>query len=70
MFQFLNLFLTGTAPTEATAAATEAAAQLGFQPMNFVNNLQYMGVGMLTIFIVIGVIILATLLINKIFSGK
>ena len=28
-----------------------------FNPMNFVTNLQYMGVGMLGIFVVMGVII-------------
>ena len=65
---FLNI-LTETVPTEAVAAATEAA-KLGFNPMNFVSNLKYMGVGMLTIFIIIGVIILATSLINKVFSTK
>lgn len=36
-----------------------------FNPMNFVNNLYYMGVGMLGIFVVIGIIIVATILINK-----
>lgn len=59
-------FLTETAP-EATEAAE---AVLGFDPANFVTNLQYMGIGMLTIFIIIGIIILATMLINKAFSGK
>ena len=39
-----------------------------FDPMNFVRNLEYMGIGMLGIFIVIGVIMGATLIINKIFS--
>ena len=69
---FLN-FLTETVPAETVAAATEAAAEaakLGFNPMNFVSNLKYMGVGMLTIFIIIGAIILATMLINKVFSAK
>ena len=60
-------FLT-TVPTEAATEAAEAI--LGFEPMNFVSNLQYMGIGMLTIFIIIGVIILATGLINKLFSKK
>ena len=41
---------------------------IGFNPMNFVANLRYMGVGLLCIFIVIGVIILATVLVNKVFS--
>ncbi len=37
-------------------------------PLNFVSNLRYMGAGMLSIFIVIGVIILVTLLLNKLFK--
>ena len=32
--------------------------------MNFVDNLYYMGVGMLGIFVVIGVIILITMFLN------
>ncbi|MEE1331022.1 MAG: OadG-related small transporter subunit [Acutalibacteraceae bacterium] len=43
---------------------------MNFNPMNFVNNLRYMGVGMVGIFAVIGVIILVTVLLNKIFSSK
>ncbi len=42
----------------------------GFNPMAFVENLKYMLSGMIAIFIVIGVIVLATLLLNKIFAGK
>ena len=36
-----------------------------FNPMNFVTNLKYMGTGMLGIFVVIGIIIVATIVINK-----
>ena len=71
----LNLFFTDSetttaipAPATETTAATQA--NLGFEPMNFVDNLQYMGIGMLTIFLIIGAIIVTTQLINKIFSGK
>ena len=39
-------------------------------PMNFVSNLYYMGVGMLEIFIVIGVIILVTMILNKVTEKK
>ncbi len=39
-----------------------------FNPMSFVDNLQYMGIGMLGIFIVIGVIMGVTVILNKIFS--
>ena len=35
-----------------------------FHPMRFVDNLKYMGLGMLGIFIVIGVIVLLTMLLN------
>ena len=41
-----------------------------FNPMNFISNLSYMAVGMVSIFIVIGVIILMTMLINKVFKEK
>ena len=53
--------------TGPEAAATETA-QIVFNPGNFVTNLQYMGVGMLVIFAVIGLIALTTMLINKVFS--
>ena len=39
-----------------------------FEPMNFINNLGYMGVGMLGIFVVIGVIIALTTMLNSITS--
>ena len=39
-------------------------------PMNFIINLKYMGVGMLGILIVIGVIICLTALLNKLTSEK
>lgn len=36
--------------------------------MNFISNLRYMGTGMLSIFIVIGVIVLLTGVLNRIFK--
>ena len=36
-----------------------------FEPMHFVDNLKYMGLGMLGIFIVIGIIVLFTILLNS-----
>lgn len=70
---FKNLFLTATeAVTEAVTDAIEAIGGIdgevvttvataesafSFNPANFVSNLYYMGVGMLAIFVVIGVII-------------
>ena len=47
---------------------TTTAVNLQFDPMAFVENLKYMGVGMLVIFVVIGIIILATKLVNYLFS--
>lgn len=38
---------------------------LAFNPINFVTNLQWMGKGMLAIFIVMGILILITGLLNK-----
>ena len=61
MLHFLSTALT-------TGTAVSEAAQLVFDPAKFLHNLQYMGIGMLVIFIIIGVIILSTLLINYLFS--
>ena len=47
-----------------------AAPQLFFQASNFISNLKYMGIGMLVIFVIIGIIILATVLINHLCSKK
>ena len=44
------------------------AVNLDFNPMAFIENLQYMGVGMVVIFVVIGIIIGATTLVNYLFS--
>jgi hypothetical protein len=44
------------------------ASNIEFNPMAFVDNLYYMGMGMLGIIIVMGVLIAITTLLNKIFS--
>ena len=41
-----------------------------FDPMAFIDNLYYMGVGMASILIVMGVLILITNGLNKLFSKK
>ena len=41
-----------------------------FDLMNFVTNLKYMGVGMLGVFIIIAIIILATHLVGRADGGK
>ena len=43
---------------------------MNFEPMNFVTNLRYMGLGMLGIFIVMGVIILVTVILDRVTSKK
>lgn len=43
---------------------------MNINPMNFISNLKYMGTGMLGILIVIGVIILITILLNKLTTKK
>ncbi len=43
---------------------------MNFNPYAFIENLKYMGLGMLGIIIVIGVIIGVTVLLNKLTSGK
>ncbi len=48
--------------------AAQAAPELFFQPMNFITNLRNMGIGMLVIFVIIGVIILVTTLVSRLFS--
>ncbi len=45
-------------------------ANLMFEPMNFIENLKYMGLGMLGIGIVMGAIIGITVVLNKIFTEK
>ena len=41
-----------------------------FNPMNFITNLKWMGIGMLGVFIIIAIIIVATIVINAATSGK
>ncbi len=51
-----------------TETVAQAAPKLFFEPMNFITNLRYMGIGMLVIFVIIGVIILATTLVGRLSS--
>ncbi len=57
---------------DGTAAEGDADGDSAFQfkPMNFVTNLKYMGIGMLCIIIVMGVLIGATVLLNKVTAPK
>lgn len=55
---------------ETTVANDSPLGNVTVEPENFVENLGYMGTGMAGIFVVIAIIIGATVLMNKIFSGK
>ena len=41
-----------------------------FEPIQFINYLKYMGLGMLGVFIIIGIIIIATYAIGKLTVPK
>lgn len=49
---------------------TETKLDIKFQPKNFVKNTRYMGAGMLGIFVVIGLIIIVTGILNRVTSAK
>lgn len=38
---------------------------MNFNPMAFIDNLKYMGLGMLGIFVSIGIIVAVTVILNK-----
>ncbi len=56
----------------AVVEAAETAEKIGFEfhPQMFLENLKYMGLGMLCIFIVIAVIIGIVMLLEKLTSRK
>ncbi len=41
-----------------------------FQPIEFLKNLKYMGIGMLGVFIIVGIIMAATYMIGKINTNQ
>ena len=63
--QILNFFLHWTERSKHMLNFLAA-----FEPMHFVDNLWYMGIGMLGIFIVIGVIVVLTMLLNAATAEK
>ena len=63
--------LDATLGEETAAAAGDLSSLIeNFDPMRFLENLSYMGVGMLGIFIVMGTLIVGTALLNKVTSRK
>ena len=67
----LKTFLAAEA-AEVAETVAETAAESGFEfhPGMFIENLKYMGLGMLCIFIVIAVIIGIVMLLEKLTSRK
>ena len=68
--KLLNTVLNILSASKVTETTGSGTPELVFEPQRFVEMLSYMGKGMLVIFVIIGVIILATLAINKIFADK
>lgn len=50
--------------SSALALSPETANTFVFEPMKFIENLIYMGIGMLGVFMIVGIIMGATYLIN------
>ncbi len=72
--RFFNIFksfaLNTAAETEAVTEAVEKISQdIRFDIGRFPGTLKHMGIGMLSIFLVIGVIILAVYALNKIMTA-
>lgn len=49
---------------------TNLDVDLAFNPADFTRNINYMGLGMLGIFVVVGVVIILTFILNKATGGK
>ena len=70
MLKFLTDAATIGAADGPTSIIVSETPSFTFDPMAFVENLKYMGTGMLVIFVVIGLIALTTMLINWLFAEK
>ena len=66
LFNVIFNILSASKVTEVPSKTPEIV----FEPQKFIEMLSYMGKGMLVIFLLIGVIIVMTMLINKVFSSK
>ena len=52
------------------SSKTNLDVELDFKPSEFTRNINYMGLGMIGIFVVVGVVIIFTYLLNKVTSKK
>lgn len=55
---------------DATNETDDMGVELNFQADGFLRNLKYMGLGMLGIFVVVGVVILITFGLNAVTTKK
>ncbi len=62
--------LSATEITGTAEAIETTGTSLEFEPSNFVDNLGYMGSGMLGIFVVIGIIVGITYILNAVSKKK
>ena len=70
-FNFLAIQALSGGDTSISESATDVRqGGLTFHPDNFTSSLKYMGQGMLAIFVTIAIIVVVTILINKIKSKK
>ncbi len=73
MFKLLNLIAASVGiigSADGPTAILVSNDGFMFEPTNFIKNLSYMGIGMLGIFIVIGLIMIVTTGLNRFFSKK
>ena len=59
------LLILGDDGTEGEKVTAIFEKYTTFKPMNFLQNAKYMGIGMLGIFVVIGLIVITTYILNK-----
>lgn len=70
LFTMFSSMLNAASSVAETAESVNSGINLEFEPHRFIDMLPYMGKGMLVIFVIIAVIIVATVIINKSFSKK
>ena len=71
VLMLLSLFATvAFAEGEASTDGAIADVELDWHPEGALNNLKYMGLGMLGIFVVVGAVMLITYLLNVITAKK
>lgn len=69
--KILNMFNTLlNAASQLADTAQNAEPKMEWHPEEAIPMLEHMGIGMLTIIIIIGIIIIVTAIINKVFSNK